>query len=626
MTVLMLMSTITIYNVSAADVSGADIVNCAMQYVGKVPYVWGGTKIDGDNPGADCSGFICRIYEKFGIDMWANRTKLRNCGTNLGTDMSLAQLGDIIWYEGHVAIYAGVKDGHHMVVHCAGGNVQNVAYSRDSHVNATKMGIIRIPGVNGTAGQVIENLQTALVTFSLPTDSEYVAKQKVDYTNAVLVNQVTKASGTSVTASGIYLYDSNKNLINRHVENVTNVSNGLTKYHIWFDINSEVGTTLTQGTTYYYKMFGVFNGNEYVSEMYSFTTLGSAPTLNTPQDTTPAPTPVKTEATLIPKNEMNLSGQVIVKEGTVLTVEAKQNSGSKISSCTLLVEDSNGNDIFTITTKESDLAHITDHSSVTFNWTLGENALSYLEDGKVYYYWTTMNLSNGESFTSDGFPILVEKQDNTLYKVNFIEYVNWQEYDEYYIKNGDCFTLPDKEPTINGYKFLGWFTEMKGGEQITEKTVANLTKDTSFYSHWEKLDTDEQSTDKKDGDNIIKLVINFPRMYVNSKGQNIDENGTVPVIKNGRTLLPVRAVIENMGGKVSWNGQSRTVILENDNNKLFLQIDNSTAWDDKGNVYTLDTAPEIINDRTMLPIRFVAEYFGATVSWNEEDKSVSIHY
>ena len=59
-----------------AAVSGQTIVNKAMEYCGKVPYVSGGTKIDGTNPGADCSGFICRIYEKFGIDMWAHRTQL----------------------------------------------------------------------------------------------------------------------------------------------------------------------------------------------------------------------------------------------------------------------------------------------------------------------------------------------------------------------------------------------------------------------------------------------------------------------------------------------------------------------------------------------------------------------
>ena len=65
---VLIMSLIPVTQVSAAgSATGTQIVNKAMEYLGKVPYVWGGTKIDGSNPGADCSGFICRIYEKFGF-------------------------------------------------------------------------------------------------------------------------------------------------------------------------------------------------------------------------------------------------------------------------------------------------------------------------------------------------------------------------------------------------------------------------------------------------------------------------------------------------------------------------------------------------------------------------------
>ena len=132
---------------AAPSASGQAIVNKAKEYLGKVPYVYGGKTIDGSNPGADCSGFICRIYEKFGFNLWSHRTQLRKCGTNLGTDLSKAQLGDIIWFDGHVALYAGKKDGNHMIVHETGGSFQNVVYTKVSVVRAELKGIIRIPGV-----------------------------------------------------------------------------------------------------------------------------------------------------------------------------------------------------------------------------------------------------------------------------------------------------------------------------------------------------------------------------------------------------------------------------------------------------------------------------------------------
>ena len=144
---------------AGADVSGDDIVSTAMQYIGKVPYVWGGKTIDGNNPGADCGGFVCAIYDKCGISIWKHRGHLQNAGTNLGTDLNVALTGDIIWFPGHVAIYAGKdSNGNHMIVQETSDPYNNVCY--------TKASIVR-GGVNG----VIEwNLNMALQSEISVTD------------------------------------------------------------------------------------------------------------------------------------------------------------------------------------------------------------------------------------------------------------------------------------------------------------------------------------------------------------------------------------------------------------------------------------------------------------------------
>ncbi len=124
-------------------------------------------------------------------------------------------------------------------------------------------------------------------------------------------------------------------------------------------------------------------------------------------------------------------------------------------------------------------------------------------------------------------------------------------------------------------------------------------------------------------DLTIQLKINSPVMLVNNEEKSIDENGTVPVIVNSRTLLPVRAVVEEIGGSVEWNSDTKTVALQSGDNNINLEIDSTTAYLNN-EPYTLDTPSAIIGGRTMLPIRFIAESFGLEVSWSSEEQTVTI--
>lgn len=124
-------------------------------------------------------------------------------------------------------------------------------------------------------------------------------------------------------------------------------------------------------------------------------------------------------------------------------------------------------------------------------------------------------------------------------------------------------------------------------------------------------------------DVTIILQIDNPVMTVNGTEKPIDAEGTAPVVVNDRTLLPVRAIVEEMGGAVHWDGETQTVLLTYKDDIITLGINNPTAFlNDKKN--TLDAVPAIINDRTMLPIRFIAESFGYTVDWNGAEQKVII--
>ncbi len=126
-----------------------------------------------------------------------------------------------------------------------------------------------------------------------------------------------------------------------------------------------------------------------------------------------------------------------------------------------------------------------------------------------------------------------------------------------------------------------------------------------------------------ENDLMLSLQIGNPVMTVNGTEKPIDAEGTAPVIVNDRTLLPVRAVVEEMGGTVAWNGDTQTVTLNYGENEIRLIINNTTAYLND-TAQTLDVAPTIINDRTMLPIRFIAESFKFEVDWDENTQTVTI--
>lgn len=81
--------------------NGQAVVDYALQFVGN-KYVWGGESLTN---GVDCSGFIMKVYEKFGIDLPHSSYKLRKVGKKVSA--SNLQPGDIICYSGHVALYIG---------------------------------------------------------------------------------------------------------------------------------------------------------------------------------------------------------------------------------------------------------------------------------------------------------------------------------------------------------------------------------------------------------------------------------------------------------------------------------------------------------------------------------------
>ena len=96
-----------------------------------------------------------------------------------------------------------------------------------------------------------------------------------------------------------------------------------------------------------------------------------------------------------------------------------------------------------------------------------------------------------------------------------------------------------------------------------------------------------------------------------------------PVIMNDRTMVPMRVIFEALGADVSWDGDTKTITATRDEKKITMQIDNAEMTVN-GEKLMLDAAPSIVDSRTLVPVRAIAESLGCDVSWNGANKQVVI--
>ena len=127
---------------------------------------------------------------------------------------------------------------------------------------------------------------------------------------------------------------------------------------------------------------------------------------------------------------------------------------------------------------------------------------------------------------------------------------------------------------------------------------------------------------------VVTLWIGNPVMSIGTTRRPIDTEGTTPVIVENRTLVPIRAVIEAFGGVVEWDSATRRVMVVLGSNTLDLWIGKSTA-SLNGTDLPIDAAnPRVVavvmSGRTMLPLRFVSESLGITVTWESSARMITL--
>lgn len=111
------------------------------------------------------------------------------------------------------------------------------------------------------------------------------------------------------------------------------------------------------------------------------------------------------------------------------------------------------------------------------------------------------------------------------------------------------------------------------------------------------------------------------KLYVMEKEVLFD---TPPMIVNSRTLVPVRAVFTGLDADVEWDGKNKVVTVEKDKTNISFKVGSQYATVNSSSK-KLDAAPVIVNDRCMIPIRFVSESLGYDVLWDDKERAVHVN-
>jgi len=125
----------------------------------------------------------------------------------------------------------------------------------------------------------------------------------------------------------------------------------------------------------------------------------------------------------------------------------------------------------------------------------------------------------------------------------------------------------------------------------------------------------------------IILTVGSPIMTVNGQTMEIEPGKkTAPVIVSGRVFVPIKAIVEELGGVITWDRVKRQVTIIHNDNVIILTIGSKTIIVN-GVAQSMDVAPFISSTgSTMLPIRFVAEQLGCTIAWDAAAARIIINY
>lgn len=124
---------------------------------------------------------------------------------------------------------------------------------------------------------------------------------------------------------------------------------------------------------------------------------------------------------------------------------------------------------------------------------------------------------------------------------------------------------------------------------------------------------------------VICLVIDKAQTVTFGKKLQIDEQNenVVPYIKNDRTMVPLRFITESLGAEIVWDEERGGCTVKKGKKEIIITF-GSAEFTVNGETVTYDAPIEVMEDRTMVPVRFISEQFDCDVYWNATNRAVVV--
>lgn len=171
------------------------------------------------------------------------------------------------------------------------------------------------------------------------------------------------------------------------------------------------------------------------------------------------------------------------------------------------------------------------------------------------------------------------------------------------------------DDTGNFYLISSDYTNNAKIQKLEEKIISFISRLSNYYA----LDENGQILSNKAAFTSSDWILTTNITY---DGKKIDSD-VPPYVKDGRTLAPIRAILEALGMTVSWDGATQTATAVKGNITISVSINSNIAYVN-GEQKMLDVPAEITNGRTFVPVRFFGEALGMNVDWDGYTKTVII--